>query len=1491
MGKKSFGEMFYSIYSNDLPVFVSTDSILHAWHMSYDAMLKELEEKVLSPSLEEILQSMAEKIPTVVREYGNGELESSLKDVDYFLAVARSLLKSSQVNKTQNRSLRQPNDEKSKQSDITDNPVKTYLNQDNRVAETLALVKAEQLQKFKLFGRERRVDFSQFKPRGHYESSSELRKYFRAMMWCGRVDFRIAGKPQQASPRELGAAIIFHDLLKKSGKFELWQQFDEILHTFVGQTDSMTFAQLSAFLEQAKIKSPADINNLSSLKKLQTDILASKFGIQNIRSHNHVSLGEESPQLPRSFTIIGQKFILDSWVMSEVSDVSRIRDRDKSYRYIPTGLDVAFAVLKNNQIVQNIVQRILTINQSQPKLAQNYRHNLAAARNVIDLQDSSTWENNIYTNWLATLRELSTATSDSKYPEAMRTPSWAMKTLNTQLASWTQLRHDTILYAKQSYRTIACEYPAGFVEPRPELWQRFEQMVRLTAEKLKQTPTKFSKLQIRQTEFLEQFAQKLSILNDIAVKELAQKPLTKQETQFLKDIVEIKRGSGNPRYNGWYPSLFYGKRSDAAKWDALVVDVHTSIADKKDIILHQGVGDVDLLMIGVDNGEDRMVFAGPVLSHYEFQVPKIERKSDSEWQKDIEQGNLPPRPNWTKDYLVSPLTAKATAKAQISEDKNNTSSRLTRETAIANDSAVTSEKVKIGQEEEKEQRIKEFLRLNKLGLQQLNKREFNKALNNFEKSLVIARELGNKTIEPGTLSNIGTAYQGLRKYKKALDYYQQALKIAKQSGDKKFEQIILKNIGIAYQGLGTKQLFQTLEYADALKSLQQSLIVFQEIKNRYGEMKTRQALGITYSTLGNRTQAKEEFEKALFIARELKNRTSEGWYLGDLADPFLYQETSLGDVSLSDEEIAQIVIDKAQKSLIIAREVKDNRMEWLALDKLGLAYFFLKDYYQAIEYQKKVLAVASKSQPKDLDGILDAYQDLGGMYNALKDYNQAIKYRKKALNIARKLNSPLFEAGALTGLGVDLFDNGNLVESEKYLFEAINKHELLNSNLGTDDEHKISFFDTQQKTTYHQLQQVLIAQNKTNVALEISERSRARALIELLSSKLNPKKQINIKPPNLEQIKQIAQQKKATFVEYSITGESQLYIWVIKPTGKIIFKQVDTKSLDTPLAKLVKNSRVSIGAGGRAIIDVVAVANPAKQKQNLQKLHEVLIKPIASHLPKNPDERVIFIPHESLFLVPFPALMDGNGKYLIEKHTMMTAPAIQVLELTNKNNAQKVNLNSLQPKDLLVVGNPTMPKIGFPPVQLPPLKGAETEAKAIAKLFNTTALTGNQASKSTVLQKISSARVIHFATHGLLDGKDFGERTPGAIALAPDNFNNSDKSSHLNEGLLKTTEIIDMTLNADLVVLSACDTGRGQITGDGVIGLSRSLITAGASSVIVSLWKIPDDSTSELMTEFYRQWENTGDKAKALRNAMLITMKTNPKPIDWAAFTLIGEAE
>ena len=208
-----------------------------------------------------------------------------------------------------------------------------------------------------------------------------------------------------------------------------------------------------------------------------------------------------------------------------------------------------------------------------------------------------------------------------------------------------------------------------------------------------------------------------------------------------------------------------------------------------------------------------------------------------------------------------------------------------------------------------------------------------------------------------------------------------------------------------------------------------------------------------------------------------------------------------------------------------------------------------------------------------------------------------------------------------------------------------------------------------------------------------------------------------------------------------------------------------------------------------------------------------------------------------------------------------------------------------QGNDILIVGNPTMPEVvtvvGNEPEQLASLPGAEEEAKAIAQLYNTTALIGDQATKAAILEQLSSVSIAHFATHGLLD--DFqGIGVPGAIALAPEGE---------DRGLLTTVEILDLKINSDLVVLSACDTGRGEITGDGVVGLSRSLITAGVPTIVVSLWSVPDQPTKDLMIEFYQQLRQGSDKAEALRTAMLRTKEKYPNPKDWAAFTVIGQAE
>jgi hypothetical protein len=653
----SFAEMFYRIYSRDLPVFIPTDALLHAWHRTYDGMLEELEETYLYTSLDEILTAMAKSIPAAEQEFGKGVMADSLADADYFLAMARSLLAGKQV--------------------------ATTLNQEHRVALTLQAVEAKQLHKFPLFGRQRQMDFSQFEVRGHYENSDRLKKYFTAMMWCGRIDLRIAGGKDYwgvlSSPRELGSAVILNDLLLRSNQFERWQQFDRLIQTYVGRTDSATFAHLGALLTKAGIKSPGDFKTMEQLEALQTEILAGKVGLQHIRGDVYTAPFAGKVELPRSFTLLGQKFVVDSWVTAKVvfDDVPvEFEDTPAGkilrVRRVPSCLDVAFAALGNDQVVPLLVDRI-TAGSHRFRDRVNYQNNLAAARNVIDAQQLSEWDENLYMGWLATLRELSKPTTDAKYPEALRTKAWAMKSLNTQMASWTQLRHDTILYAKQSYTSNAsCFYPAGFVEPVPHFWSRMEKMVQRAAQLIEKTPfpngatvkktargdipIDFKELQKQQAAFLRNFAQQVGTLKTIATKQLDQQELTAVETKFLKDIVQKDSSSGHTEYNGWYTKLFWKSTTDSGQPDPLVADVHTDVPTPihgdPGCVLHQGVGNVDLLLIAIDNGKDRMVYAGPVLSHYEFEMNGIARKPDSDWRKDLSADRLPPRPEWTQGYLV-----------------------------------------------------------------------------------------------------------------------------------------------------------------------------------------------------------------------------------------------------------------------------------------------------------------------------------------------------------------------------------------------------------------------------------------------------------------------------------------------------------------------------------------------------------------------------------------------------------------------------------------------------------------------------------------------------------------------------------------------------------------------------------------------------------------------------------------------------------------------
>ncbi len=394
-------------------------------------------------------------------------------------------------------------------------------------------------------------------------------------------------------------------------------------------------------------------------------------------------------------------------------------------------------------------------------------------------------------------------------------------------------------------------------------------------------------------------------------------------------------------------------------------------------------------------------------------------------------------------------------------------------------------------------------------------------------------------------------------------------------------------------------------------------------------------------------------------------------------------------------------------------------------------------------------------------------------------------------------------------------------------------------------------------------------------------------------------------PSSIEQIQQVAKQQNATIVQYSIiTDEStvdgkteaqepELYIWVIKPTGNIQFRQVDLKAWEKiekdSFSNLLRRHRQTIEARSKGIKIPKSESEPKEKTSlpDLRKLHQVLIKPIADLLPQKPDDAIIFIPQGELFSVPFAALQDEEGKYLIEKHTISTVPSVQVLDLLyqrkNKNKGEQSFIpTNITGDELLIVGNPTAPKTPFKTgeeiCKVPPLPGAEKEAKNIAEIFKTQALTGDAATETAIIEKMPQAKIIHLATY-TFPNNCHKEDSPGVIALA---------SSELDDGWLRTEEIQNLNLKADLVVLTGCDTALGKITGDGVIGLSRAFLGAGADSVIGSLWGVDDMKTAFLMTQFYGNISKNTDKAGALRQAMLETMKKYPNPRDWAAFTLMG---
>lgn len=635
---------FIGLYSNDLPLFISSDFILSTLHNSYDAILQTIEWQFLEPNLKELLLSLYGDVQLLATKYGNdARFGEVLKDVDLYVSVALSLAEGE---------LFHPQ---------LDTPEKFELLMD--------AISAEEMKDMTLFTdtKLRHLDFSQFTPRGHYNKpiytggiAHTLENYFRTMMWLGRIDFLLTSPPgnpweadwtnEELRRMQLGA-LLLNELLHGSDKFENLVKHEEIISFMVGPDDNLTPLELKS-LASAELSSPGDLFESEKFDSFMDKLNESDdYGQKIMSNFFYVDPDASDPgKLPVSFKLLGQKFLVDSYVFSEVVFDRIIFEGKKIWRPLPDPLD-AMAALGNEDALALLEVEMETY---------KYAPNMAAQKYLIESYDEAFWEQSLYNNWLGALRSLNPLSTSQGLPYFMQTTAWHQEKLNTQLTSWAQLRHDNILYGKQSYTGgTGCSYPYTYLEPYPKLYSQLAGFAEKAGRFFKDV---FSDAQMESKEqilsYYEAYAEIMNKLETIAQKELDHQGLSEDEITFLKTMINGFMASG-PSITGWYTDLFFDL--EKALWmDFTVADVHTQPTDANGArvgnVLHVGNGKINtgvFLAENTCNPGQYMAYAGPVSSFHSDIQPNFKRLTDQEWENFFWEGPVPQRPDWVSSYLLN----------------------------------------------------------------------------------------------------------------------------------------------------------------------------------------------------------------------------------------------------------------------------------------------------------------------------------------------------------------------------------------------------------------------------------------------------------------------------------------------------------------------------------------------------------------------------------------------------------------------------------------------------------------------------------------------------------------------------------------------------------------------------------------------------------------------------------------------------------------------
>lgn len=615
----AYSEEFYPLYESHryamIPNFITTDSLLHNYHLAFDFLLRRLETEKFYAILQDLLKGLDQAARTQFANLKGTEWENAAKRNLAYFSVARSLLgENFEVAPEIKGLVQQELALIQAKGGITPSPIMN-LGAENAPAPEQNL-----------------EDYSQYIVRGHYTRSEILGKYFLSMMYLGRMNFRLKSEDETRS------ALLLTSLMNDPNLNGSWEKIYEPTKFLVGQSDDLGFHEYDQVLRtlygDSSLSAYQDQGHLEDVIKKLKELAAPKINSMPIFDASFTPDREDAIQ---GFRLMGQRYTLDADVFQNLIYRSVDPAANGDQRMLPTVMDVAAA------FGGELAYKLQSENPENLKYP-NYLSNLDKMYAYIQKLTEDDWQQNIYWGWLGTIKSL-LKVYGSEYPSFMRTLAWQYKSLWTFFGSFTELKHDTILYAKQVYAELGGggdlekKDDRGYVEPNTETYRRLATLVQLTKTGL----TERALLDQAETDLLDRLFTLADTLAQISDKELNGTELSATDYEFIKAY-------GGDLEHIWAEANkdLEGVNAVSDEMSALVADVAT---DPNGEVLQEATGYIFTILVQIP-GSDRLA-SGGVFSHYEFKQPLTDRLTDEAWRAKLREQQIPAPADWTKHFLVS----------------------------------------------------------------------------------------------------------------------------------------------------------------------------------------------------------------------------------------------------------------------------------------------------------------------------------------------------------------------------------------------------------------------------------------------------------------------------------------------------------------------------------------------------------------------------------------------------------------------------------------------------------------------------------------------------------------------------------------------------------------------------------------------------------------------------------------------------------------------